>query len=181
MICVTVFAGAKNKEFFDALVAMTLPCFSPISVWRGEIKSHGKEPQLLITDDESFYRIDMLPQILVFGGKGQYDLAKAGNVQTVAIVDSCDHDQLAGVASTGLPAITCGLFAKDTITLSSMRGDGAVINLQRCITCFNGDVAEPQEIPVHFARPIDNYLLMAVASVFILSGKSDRLALQDTF
>lgn len=176
MTCAVILADSQDKEFFDKLTGLTRSHFSPLCCWKGEVSHHGDSPGLLITDYESFSRINLSPKIIIYGGKGRYDLSQVNTEQTVVIVDSCDSTQFGYVSSTKLPAITCGLFAKDTITLSSMTADSAVINLQRSIQCFSGEIAEPQEIPVRFISAPDSYLLMAVAAIFILTGNSDRLA-----
>lgn len=175
MTCAVILAETQDKEFFDKLTDLTRSHFSPLCCWKGEISHHGDSSGLLITDYESFGHIDLSPKIIIYGGKGRYDLSQVTTKQTVVIVDSCASAQLGYVSSTKLPAITCGLFAKDTITLSSMTADSAVINLQRSIRCFSGEIAEPQEIPVRFMSAPDSYLLMAVAAIFILTGNSDRL------
>jgi hypothetical protein len=175
LTCVVVYADAQDKGFFDNLCKMISDHIPPVTVWKGEISAEHESAKLLITDHESFSRIDLSPEIIVFGGKSRYDLFVTRQDKTVVIADSQNNEQLEYISSTKLPAITCGLFAKDTITLSSIESDSAVINLQRSITCFNGDIAEPQEIPVRFSKPTDNYLLMAAAAIFILTGNSDLM------
>lgn len=175
MTCVVVYADEKDKEFFDKLNEFICSAFTPLTIWKGDVTFYGDHATLLFCDHESIHCNNLSPKIIIFGGRGQYDLSQVNTEQTVVIVDSCDQERLAYVSSTRLPAVTCGLFAKDTITLSSMTGDSAVVNLQRSIPCFNGDVAEPQEIPVRLACPMDEYLLMAAASIYLLTGNSDRL------
>lgn len=178
MTSVVVLAEAGDRKFFDNLNDRISSTFSPITIWNGEAKSHGDTAGLLLCDSGSLRCIHMSPRIILFGGRGWHELPKADAEQTVVIVDSCDEAQLRQVSGWGLPAVTCGLGARDTITLSSMRGDSAVINLQRSITCFDGSVAEPQEFPIRLSAPTDHYLLMAVASIYILTGNADRLITQ---
>ncbi|MCL2068604.1 MAG: hypothetical protein FWH00_01775 [Oscillospiraceae bacterium] len=176
MTCVVVYADAHDKAFFDRLCEIIGEYIPSVTVWKSAVYSSCESPAILITDHESFKRIDMSPGIIIFGGTGKYDLSAIQGDNTVVIADSQNDMQLEYVYGTKLPAITCGLFARDTITLSSIESDSAVINLQRSITCFDGSVAEPQEIPVRFSRPVDSYLLMASAAVLILTGNSDCLA-----
>ena len=175
MICVVVFADEQDKEFFDRLVDMTSESIPLIQVWKGEIFAGDESADMLIADHESFKSIRLEPRIIVFGGKNHYDISRLAGENTIVIANSCDHGQLEYISATKLPAITCGLFAKDTITLSSIERDGAVINLQRSVVCFNGETVEPQEIPVRFERPVNSYLLMAYAAIFILTGNCERL------
>jgi len=173
---VVVFADAQDKGFFDRLVEMASNYIPLIQVWKGEVRAKGSPAGMLIADHESFTRIHLEPRIIIFGGKNHREIRHLAGENTVVIANSCDHEQIELISKTKLPAITCGLFAKDTITLSSIEPDSAVINLQRCVTCFNGSTAEPQEIPARLGRPVDSYLLMALAAIFILTGNADRLA-----
>ena len=93
----------------------------------------------------------------------------------VAIVDSGDEALLEHVSSTRLPAITCGLGSRDTITLSSMAKKSAVIDLRRSVSCLDGSTVEPQEIPLRHKKTNDNFLLMATAAILILCGKVEKL------
>ncbi|MBQ9558342.1 MAG: hypothetical protein IJU94_07055 [Clostridia bacterium] len=43
------------------------------------------------------------------------------------------------------PLISCGMGVKNTVTFSSVAGDGGMICLQRKLNTFSGKVAEPQE------------------------------------
>jgi len=93
----------------------------------------------------------------------------------VAVVDSQNKALLEHVSATRLPAITCGLAARDTISLSSMTTHSTVIDLRRGITCLDNSHAEPQEIPLRTSAPIDSFLLMSAAAILILCGKIDCL------
>ena len=176
MTCVVVLADEQDQAFFDRLVEMVCSDIPIIQVWKGEICTKSNHAAMLITDHESFKKIRLKPQIIIFGGKNCHDISHLATENTVVIANSCDHGQIEYISATKLPAITCGLFAKDTITLSSIERDRAVINLQRSITCFNGETAEPQEIPVYFKQATDSYLLMASAAIFILTGNAARLS-----
>lgn len=94
----------------------------------------------------------------------------------VAIVDSADSDVLAAVAGRRLPAVTCGLGTSDTLTLSSLTVDSAVISLQRQITAFDGTKVEPFELPVSFSKRVEPFELLAAAAVFVLMGSRNPLA-----
>ena len=94
----------------------------------------------------------------------------------LAVVDSSNEEVLLHVSRTKLPAVTCGLSPRDTLTLSSIGEQSAVVSLQRAIVCLDGAVCEPQEIPVLLRAPADCFVLMAVAAVFILSGNISRLS-----
>jgi len=93
----------------------------------------------------------------------------------IAIVDSENTAITEFISEMKIPAITCGLSNKDTITLSSIDEGSAVITLQRTVECFDNTVAEPQEIPVKFNIGSDQFSLMATVAVFILTGKTGEI------
>ena len=175
MTCVVFTADFGGKHLFDELGLITA-ALSPLLVWRGHARMRGKAAEIIITDRESFRRIDIAPRILLCVGKQRHSLAPFAGSHSTVIVDSCEPTQLEAVAQTGLPAITCGLFRQDSITLSSSTPESAVISLQRSITSHGGDICEPQEIPVKLSREADKYLLMAAAAIFLLTGNAERFA-----
>jgi len=175
LISVVVVADAQYKDFFDKLADMAGTFISLVRVWKNEITIESDCSHLLIADHESFKSITPQSRIIVFGGKANHDILHLVNEHTVAVVNSCNTEQLEYISSIKLPAITCGLHAKDTITLSSIEHDRAVINLQRGLTCFTGESAEAQEFPVSFEAPVDSYLLMAYGAILILTGNADKL------
>ena len=74
-----------------------------------------------------------------------------------------------------LTTITCGLSGKDSLTLSSITSDSAVICLQRTIRSLSGQEIDPGEIPVTLNRPIDRYSLLAAVAVALLSQRRELL------
>lgn len=65
--------------------------------------------------------------------------------------------------------ITYGQLGKDTITLSSVDRDEAVVDLQRQILTLSGNTIEPCEIVVKVREQLDNDFILAVASILILT------------
>ncbi|MBC8586128.1 hypothetical protein [Youxingia wuxianensis] len=87
------------------------------------------------------------------------------------IVDSSDTASVSQIAKRKLKAITCGLSRTDTITLSSLAVDSAVLSLQRPLTAFDGIIVEPFELPVSFQTPVDAFSLMACFAALCLLGE----------
>lgn len=74
-----------------------------------------------------------------------------------------------------LTTITCGLSGKDSLTLSSITSDSAVICLQRTIRSLSGQEIDPGEIPVSLSRPVDRYSLLVAVAVALLSQRQELL------
>lgn len=73
----------------------------------------------------------------------------------------------------GIPVISCGMSVTDTLTLSSVGAEGAVVCLQRSIPTLDGATVEPFEAPLNL--PCDSYALLCVAAVLLLSGQAEVL------
>lgn len=143
---------------------------------QGCLDARCDNAELILTDSDSFDLVYSDTAVVVFKEAGKLNVGFDTQKQVVAIVDSCNQDVMKLVSETELPAITCGLSARDTITLSSINEDSAVIDLQRSITCFDGKIMEPQEIPISLCSTIDSFALMCVAAIFILSGNAALLS-----
>lgn len=179
LICVAVGGNGHDKKFLNALQNILNRNFGSINCVGRCIDARCRNAQIIISDLRSFDIICADTSVIVFRDGREHTEGFEADGNTVAVVDSGSKDALIAVSKTGLPAITCGLAQCDTITLSSISEDSAVINIQRSITCFDGTVAEPQEIPVSLCSSIDNFALMCAALVFILSGNIELLSKVD--
>ena len=161
MVTILVADGKDDSSFSGALSSV--------------LGRHFDKGELTLCDIKSAQPTGNDKVIIVYKHPQATAFQPQGNVTAVAIVDSSDDQLLGHVSDTRLPAITCGLRSRDTITLSSMTGDSAVIDLRRDISCLDGSVAEPQEIPLRHQDPRENFLFMAAAAILILSGKIESL------
>lgn len=175
MLSVIVSARKKDKDFWDTFGLLLEKNFQVIHAYGRRLISDCREPKMIVTDIDNFDTIQSDNTIIIFRDTVGINIDAVKGHMAVAVVDSCNEKLLPLVASTKLPAITCGLSAKDTLTLSSIGTDNAVIDLQRSVTCFDGSVAEPQEIPVRLGGSADSFALMAAASICILSGEIELL------
>lgn len=176
MITVVVAANSQDKKFYNALQNILSRSFGTIHCLGRCLDARDKCAELILTDTYSFDLVYSETAIIIVKDKECLKTGFETSRGAVAVVDSCDKDIMSVVGETKLPAITCGLSARDTLTLSSFNEDSAVINIQRSISCFDGSVAEPQEIPVTLCSSIDSFTLMCAAAVFVLSGNTAKLA-----
>lgn len=176
MISVVIAANNQEKKFINALQNIISRNFRAIHCMARCLDARCENAELLLTDIDSFDLVYSETAIIVFKDSAKLPLDFQTNKQMVAIVDSCNKDAVRIASDTKVPAITCGLSACDTITLSSISEDSAVIDLQRCVTCFDGTIAEPQEIPVSLCSSIDSFALMCAAAIFVLSGNIKKLS-----
>ncbi len=71
---------------------------------------------------------------------------------------------------TGVVAITCGTSPRDTLSLSSLDDNSAMVSLQRCITTLDGYVVEPGDISVSLQHSRSPHQILAAVSVLLLAG-----------
>lgn len=174
LLTILVAAKEENKDFWNELACLLGKHFSMLRAFGGAMSVPAGNPSVVVSDMKSFASIKSDQLIVVYKDVVPLSVKLTGE-RLVAVVDSSDSTVTEQVSATKLPAITCGLFARDTITLSSMNVDSAVIGIQRSISCFDGSRAEPQDIPVKLAKSVDSFTLMCAAAVLILSGNIKKL------
>lgn len=174
---ITVLAGAdrQDMDFWSSLTRILSRNFSLVQTQGNRLATSDGGPPLVLSDMESFESVRSDGVIILYKDVIPLTATLQGAGQIIAVVDSSNNKLLEHVSSTKLPAITCGLLCRDTITLSSMDTDSAVIDIRRAITGLDGSVIEPSEIPVSLTHSMDSYLLMAAAAVFLLTGNTKKL------
>ena len=175
MIAILVAAQEDDKDFLSELAHILGRHFITAPAHGQKPMAAGPRPELALCDLKSFRATQADKVIVVYKSPQPIAANLEAACSAVAIVDSSDEGLLQHVSDTKLPAITCGLRSRDTITLSSMDTDSAVIDLRRSISCLSGSSVEPAEFPLRFETPLDSFLLMAVAAILILSGKMESL------
>jgi len=177
MVSVIIAADSQEKKFFAALRNILSRNFTSIQCVEGCVDARSEGAQLFITDAVGLDFIYSSAAIFVFKDCTPLPAGFETMSGQIAIVDSGNKDAMKLVSGTKMPAVTCGLSPCDTLTLSSLSEDSAVIGLQRCITCFDGTVLEPQEIPVSLCAQVGSFTLLCAAAIFILTGNIKKLSL----
>lgn len=175
MTGVIIAAGGRDKKMWRVLPELlrrNLP-----AVFADELPqpAAGEPAKLVLCDPEGAKSLRPDRAIIICKDADSLPDEYPEEGDSIAVVDSSNPRTVEGVSTTRLPAITCGLSPRDTLTLSSYDEDSAVLGVQRAITCFDGSVAEPQEIPLRLSGPIDSFTLMAASSVFVMTGNTAHL------
>lgn len=97
----------------------------------------------------------------------------------VAVAPSDTPAALRILEKQGAPAVTCGMSGADTVTLSSIHENRAVVCLQRTLATLTGGEVEPGDFPVGLAAPISPYGLMAAMAILLLAGEDPSASLAD--
>jgi len=169
-------AKPSDKPLWDTILRGLEPHYPTLLAANGILSLPAEPAKIIVSDIQTFHKLERGDTIVLFKNGEALPPGILPPRHAIAVVNSCDERALASASSTKVPAITCGLSPRDTITLSSIASDSAVINLQRTVGCFDGTTAEPQEIPVKFGTPIDSFHLMALACIFILCADIPKLS-----
>ncbi len=70
-----------------------------------------------------------------------------------------------------IPVITCGMNAKNTVTLSSLDNNIPFITLQRRITNLKGKIIEPAEFNIKLSKNYSPFSVMASVAILLLEGQ----------
>ncbi len=180
MLIIAVVAAEEStgggKRFWGSLKNILGRGFDVMSCVGGRLeakKNKTARARLFLTDGKGLEFVSAENTVVIIRDAGCLTCRVEG--EGVAVVDAGRENAVRLAAKTRLDAITCGLSPRDTITLSSLKEDSAVICLQRGVACFDGAVAEPQEIPVSLCPGADSFALMSAAAVYILSGNVNKL------
>jgi len=134
----------------------------------------GNERYLIVESDHSI-ELDAPSGIIIFLNKISLHGPDIPN-GFVAVTESSNHEALELLSKSETKTITCGMAAADTVTLSSVKEDSAVISLQRHIKTLTGKVLEPGDFPVKLFNKVAEYPLAAAAAVLLLSDFDISLA-----
>lgn len=89
------------------------------------------------------------------------------------IIGICEDANLAALKAfkaCGTPVISCGMGAKNTVTLSSLGGATLLAALQRTVTDFKGEDVDPAEFKIKLTKKYSPFAVMASAAVLLLVG-----------
>ncbi|MEE1160609.1 MAG: hypothetical protein U0K70_00955 [Acutalibacteraceae bacterium] len=89
------------------------------------------------------------------------------------IIGICEDGNLAALKAfkdSETPVITCGMGAKNTVTLSSFGDASLLASLQRTVTDFKGQDIDPAEFKIKLTKRYSPFAVMASAAVLLLIG-----------
>ncbi len=130
----------------------------------------AKQVSFLLADDCQLRSLLMAGGILLFRENcetlGDIELPRAA----AGVLDPENERAAALLRAAHIPAVTCGLSQKNTVTFSSRTPDSTVVSLQKEIRTAAGRPVEPRELPLSLSAPRRDYPLLAAMAVLWLSG-----------
>lgn len=150
MTNIIIYGNCKNNILEKLILNELSNRYSIFFYKKGIYLNKGSGYELLVISADELVEINVPQSIIIL----QSDAKLGKNIivpkDTVAIADSQNTDGLQGLCSLKIPAVSCGLSARDSVTFSSRTSDSAVIALQRSITALSGKLIEPLEFPINF-------------------------------
>lgn len=175
MTSVILIGQKSDNRIYAALKRAARKKLSLVTIGDGRITSDSESADLMVWQSKSISEIDARSSVLVFKSEARVSGTLLCARDTVAVVDSQNEDAVQYIAENKINAVTCGLSSYDTITLSSLTPDSAVVSLQRPVTSFSGALIEPFEAPVRLSRNAERYSILSVCAILLLSGHEDMM------
>ena len=172
MVPIIVYGKPDDNRFVRELTRILSPLGSCLHLEKNHLLIPSEKAQL------TFLLYETPVGCTAEGGKGililKQDVSPLVRLSIAlnypAIVDSGCENGLKLLQRLKLPAVTCGLSLRDTLSLSSISENSACICLQRDLENLQGQISEAGEFPVSFGKPVSQYALMAGCAVLLLSG-----------
>lgn len=170
---VTVFLAGDSKNDYGKQVCEILSSYVGVLHISGDkIGKYGRGLGVLLIEANS-------PQITNLK-KGIVLLQKLENESELKIpngfsvfVESENISALKMLEKTQAQIIVGGLTTRDTLSISSVSQKGPSVSLQREIVSIFGESIEPCELPINCSCEVDEFVLLAVATVLI-TGAIER-------
>ena len=132
-------------------------------------------PNFLIYETDDIENFNSSSGILLFKTSQNSNTQKAAlSDRIISIVESDNVAALKMLKDNGSDTVTCGMSSKDTITLSSIGENIAVLSIQREMKAVDGTAIQPSEIQVKLSKHIEGYPLLSVCAVLLLTKKSEN-------
>lgn len=172
MTKVLVLGDRSEKIFTDKLCRILSGFGGVLGFYNDCVIESAENNEFLLFECEYIERIDRANVILVFKSKQHCRRLRLKlSEHAISIVGEENERALQMLNGSTAPVLTCGMSSKDTLTLSSVSENNAVVSLQREIRDFNGNIIEPCEIQIIHDEPFSKFELLAACAVLLLAGK----------
>ena len=130
----------------------------------------GEESRFLVCDCGQIPQVEGGSGILFFKNSFDSKAPIAVPEGFLCAFEPQNQRAAAFLRAAGAAAVTCGMCAKDTLSISSLDYGAAALSLQRSISTVSGDVVEPGEITVKLRSAVSPRQMLAVCMVLLMAG-----------
>lgn len=128
------------------------------------------EARFLVCDCERIPKVEGSSGILFLKNSFDSDMPIAIPDGFLCAFEPQNQRAAALLRAAGAAAVTCGMCAKETLSISSLDYGAAALSLQRSITTVSGDVVEPRDITVELHSAVSPRQMLAVCMVLLMAG-----------
>ena len=165
----------ENNSIYNVLKQAVQENISTTYLSESRLIGNKKNSDLIFYNLPNLEQINCDKTLLILDHLKNCEIRCASSCRVIAVVNSNNTEALQTASALKIPAVTCGMQSKDTITLSSITQESAVLSIQRSIVTFDNTVIEPSEIPLTLHSSLDNFTILAVCAILILSGNFSLL------
>ena len=169
----TVVLCGKNGEKISDEICKMLSSNGIIRICDNIVTQNCNTPKFCIIECKNPKELQLSEAVIVVVGTIMYKnniTLKGKNI--VGIVYSSDKAALQLFKDTNISVITCGMAEEDTISLSSIKDDSAIVSINRKIKSLKGKIIEPQEHKLNINAPLNDYSLLVATALVLSSGES---------
>ncbi|NCC87476.1 MAG: hypothetical protein EOM05_06360 [Clostridia bacterium] len=169
-----VIYGECNKNLIGLKLCRTLSHYGGVLYFCGGDISEVSvgTPCFIVYETECINSLQVEDAVIIFNNSKNENCPKITSSCNIScIVNSQDSQALSNLLPISLPAIVYGMSAKDSITISSINENSAVISVQRELVLQSGKILEPCEFKVLNIESLDKDDILTICSVLILFEK----------
>jgi|GEM_PF-2703593 len=174
MIPVFLYGRRDDDEITEGLISALSKNGGVLYINNSMINSTERSPQFLLHDTPSQPFFNMQRGIIVFKQKVSRFTKFALPQDFICIVDSNNEAALHLLKNNNSQALTCGTNPRDTLSISSISDEAALIGLQRDITGFFGEKIEAGEFLVKNESGITKEAFLPALAIILLSSKNKK-------
>lgn len=169
--------GECNKNLTGLKLCRTLSHYGGVLYFCGGDISEISvgTPCFVVYETDCINSLQVEDAVVIFNNSKNESCPKITSSCNIScIVNSQDSQALSKLLPLSLPAIVCGMSAKDSITLSSIGETNAVVSVQRELVLQSGKILEPCEFKVLNIDNMDDDDILTICAVLILLEKFDN-------
>ncbi len=174
MVSVFILGGGKQK-WISSLQDILKKNFTAALIGEQAFFAPNERPDLIVLELENLYRITAPRSILLCKEPFQAPEGASLPPDAIGLLSSSNLSAATFLRRCGIRTMTLGMSSKDTLTLSSITSDSAVLCLQRAICDLSGNILDPVEIPLTLSHQYDAFSILCAAAIFLLSERIDSL------
>ncbi len=144
--------------------------YGKIQLYNGKVLNFNQAPDFNIYESEQIPKTSGTKGILIFKNnfKNILDFVNINNF--IPVVDTYNTEAVNILKRANIATISCGMSAKDTLSISSLDYSSALVSLQRNIKTLYDNIIEPHDFVVELKKETLPYPLLASCAMLLLSN-----------